>query len=85
MGISIKNDEVEEMIRLMAEKSGKPITEAVRIAVSEWLAAHGHRERTDEEERQRKLDEILHRIRLWPVYDDRDHAELLYDKDGVCK
>lgn len=85
MVISIKNDEVEDMIRLMAQKSGKPITDAVRLAVSEWLAAHGHRERTHEEERQRKLDVILHRVRRWPVHDDRDQADLLHDKDGLCR
>lgn len=85
MGISIKNDEVEAMIRLMAEKSGKPITDAIRIAVSEWLAARGHRERNDEEERQKQIDELLESARRWPVYDDREHGDMLYDRDGLPK
>jgi hypothetical protein len=85
MGISIKNDDVEALIRKMSEKTGKPITDSVGLAVREWLVAHGHYERAAEEARQSAIDEIISRARRWPVYDNRDHGDILYDRDGLPK
>lgn len=83
MGISIKNDEVETLIRQMADAMDKPLTDAVREAAIHWLEAHHVRERTMEEQRQKRLDDLLGRFRKWPVYDDRDHADMLYDENGL--
>jgi hypothetical protein len=85
MGISIKNDEVETLIRQMADAMDKPLTDAVREATLHWLDAHEVRKRTEEEARQKRLDELLEKMRSWPVYDDRDHGDMLYDDDGLPK
>lgn len=85
MGISIKNEEVEALIRQMAQATGKPITESIRLAVLDWLENQNIRQRTNEEVRQKKLDELIKRMHAWPVYDDRDHGDMLYDKDGLPK
>ena len=85
MGISIKNDEVERVIRQMADKTGLPITESIHIAVKAWLASHEDAKAADEAHRRKPLDDIVGRIRRWPVYDDRDHGEMLYDRDGLPK
>jgi hypothetical protein len=83
MGISIKNDEVEALIRQAAEAMDKPITDAVREATAEWLHAHRVRQRSAEEMRQKVIDETLAELRRWPVYDDRNHGDMLYDDDGL--
>jgi hypothetical protein len=85
MGISIKNDEVEAMIRLAAEAMDKPLTDAVREVTAEWLHTRKIRLRSEEEERQKKIDESLAELRRWPVYDDRDHGDMLYDENGLPK
>lgn len=85
MGISIKNDEVEDLIRRVAAAMDKPITDAIRTVTADWLEAHGKKVRSDEEQRQKSLDDILARFRSWPVYDDREHGDMLYDDDGLPK
>ncbi|MAK60163.1 MAG: hypothetical protein CMK09_04215 [Ponticaulis sp.] len=85
MGISIKNDEVESLIRKMAETAGVPITESIRMAVTEWLENHHLQEQVKEDVRQREIDDILEKMRSWPVRDERDHSEILYDRDGLPK
>lgn len=85
LGISIKNDEVESLIRKMSETAGVPITESIRMAVTEWLANHHLQERVKEDARQREIDDILEKMRNWPVKDERDHSEILYDRDGLPK
>lgn len=85
MGISIKNDEVETLVREMAEAMDKPLTDALREAAVTWLELHKLRQRTEEEARQKRIDEILAEIRRWPVYDDRDPDDMLYDDEGLPK
>ena len=85
MGISIQNEEVETLIREIADVLDKPLTDAVREAATTWLEVHRSRERSAEEARQKRLDDILAEFRRWPVYDDRDHADILYDDDGLPK
>lgn len=85
MGISIKNEEVEALIRQMAKETGKPLTEAVGDAVEYWLLSHQRRREEDEAARQKRLDELIKRIHAWPVADPRPHGEILYDEDGLPK
>lgn len=85
MGISIKNEEVEALIREMAEETGKPMTEAVGDAVEFWLISHRRRLAENEAARQKRLDELIKRIHEWPVADPRPHGELLCDEDGLPK
>jgi hypothetical protein len=85
MGISIKNDEVETLIRQMADAMDKPITDAVREATVHWLEDHEIRLRSEEEKRQHYVDAALKRLRDWPVYDDRKHGDILYDANGLPK
>ena len=85
MGISIKNDEVETLIRQLAEVEHAGVTEVIERAVRDRIAKLKQIEAVDEEDRQRRLDETLKRFRSYPVYDDRDHGDMLYDEDGLPK
>jgi hypothetical protein len=85
MGISIKNDEVEAMIRKLAEAEGAGVTEVVERAVRDRIAKLEGLEASEEADRQRRIDETIARFRSYPVYDDRDHGDMLYDKNGLPK
>ena len=82
MGIRIENDEVERLIRRMADRTGLSMTEAVRVAVEGWLA-HGDDAPSEESERQRRIDETLARLRARPVRDAREHGDMLCGPDGL--
>ena len=89
MGISIKNEEVVERIRRLAELWGVSLTEAVGRAVENDLE-RVRREASDEVEARRELARRrLERIRshVLPLPEGvtgSDHSEL-YDHDGLPK
>ena len=89
MGISIKNDRVEALIREMAEKAGLPLTEAVGVAVERWLDDAETRNRRSAEAKRREIDAALKRLRARHVVDDWDPTvsvdDLLYDESGLPK
>ena len=82
MALSIKNDETERLARELAELTGESLTQAIQHSVAERLArvkrhADAHLERE-------RLEEILRRIDLLPVLDDRDPDEILgYGQHGL--
>ncbi|MEO0982808.1 MAG: type II toxin-antitoxin system VapB family antitoxin [Pseudomonadota bacterium] len=85
MGISIKNEEVERLIRTLASKTGESVTDAVRHAVMDRLDLLDRVPAAVEAQRLEKLDKLIAEFRRLPVKDDRDHGEMLYDKDGLPK
>lgn len=81
MGISIKHDEYERLIRQLADERGLSLTEAVGTAVRNEL---------DRSTRSAARNSFMDRIRraqaivaAAPVLDPRPYRDILYDKDGL--
>jgi antitoxin VapB len=80
MGLSIKNQEVETMIRTLAEKRGISMTEAIRQALQAELA----RETAAREAKYQALMEISRRAAALPRISDLTDDEILgYDEYGL--
>jgi antitoxin VapB len=76
MAILIKDQEADQLIRTLAERTGESITEAVKQAVRERL------ERvplTEDEiaDRRRKIDALIARAGAMPTVDDRTPDEIV--------
>jgi antitoxin VapB len=81
MGLNIKSEEARQLAAHLAELTGETITKAVTIAL---------RERLDRIQRQRNVSEIMARAqeiirRSGGAEPYQDHAELLYDEQGLPK
>ena len=77
MGINIENPETEQLIRELAEKTGRGQTEAVTIAV---------REAFDRLEKRGLVERLMAVGRetaplFKPPYDTVEHGDLLYDEE----
>ena len=81
MPISIKDLETDELVRRLAKETGESLTEAIRRAVRERL----ERELKRGDDLAERLLEIGRRCAatLDAPYDSADHAELLYDEQGL--
>ena len=81
MGLNIKNEEAHRLAAQLAALTGETMTKAVTEAI---------RERIERVQRQRNVPEILERAReiirkSGGAQPYTDHAELLYDEDGLPK
>ena len=80
MGLSIKNDEVERMIRALAARRGTPMTEALR----QLLAEEEARAAAEVAERRRRIEEIIARTAALPRLTDLGDDEIIgYDETGL--
>jgi antitoxin VapB len=80
MGMSIKNAEVEAMLRDLATKRGVTLTEALRQALSAEL----EREAEKLAERKKRIQAIIEDFQKLPVLDHRTPDEILgYDENGL--
>ncbi len=85
MTISIRDPQVDHMVRRAALRTGKPITTVVKDAMSDYLARLGP---ADEEWRAQQLRELLDEMDSCPVVDPRSAKEImddLYDERGLPK
>ena len=80
--IQIRNEEVARDIRELASLRRKPLTEAVAEAVRTELV-RARRASTPRAERERKIDEILARVRALPRRGQPLTDDDLYDADGL--
>jgi antitoxin VapB len=84
MAILIKDKEADELIRLLAARTGESITEAVKTAVRQRLQ---NVPRSEEEiaERKRRLAEVLAYFDSLPrINEDLTDDEILgYDEHGL--
>jgi hypothetical protein len=81
--IQIRNPDVVRSIRALAEKTGRPITDAVAQAVEAELK---RREAEDEQEFQRRLraiDAAVERFHALPIVGPLLTDDDLYDDDGL--
>jgi antitoxin VapB len=82
MALSIKHPEADRLARLLAERTGESLTDAVLTAL---------RERMDREQARSDAAQILEELRAirarmarYPVLDDRSPDEILgYDEHGI--
>lgn len=82
MAILIKDQEADQLIRALAERTGESITEAVKQAVRERL----DRVPLSEDEiaaRKRKLGDLIAKCNAMPTVDDRTPDEIIgYNEFG---
>jgi antitoxin VapB len=82
MAILIKDQEADQMIRMLAERTGESITDAVKQAVRERL----DRIPLTEDEiaaRKRKIEALIAKAGAIPIVDDRTPDEIIgYNEFG---
>jgi antitoxin VapB len=86
MALYIRSEEADQLARELAARLNLTITEAVTVALREKLASTP--EPANEERRAAFLafvKEVQARSAARPVRDDRDHADMLYDENGLPK
>lgn len=83
--IQIRNPEVVRAIRALAEKTGRPITEAVAGAVRAELKRRDAVSETEFQRRLRAIDEAVERFHGLPIVGPLLTDEDLYDADGLPK
>ena len=82
MAILIKDQEADQMIRTLAERTGESITDAVKQAVQDRLRKLPLSE-AEIAERKRKLDALVARGRKLKIFDDRTADEIIgYNEFG---
>ncbi len=82
MGLSIKNDETERLVRELARRKGVGVTTAIRLAVSSELAKTPLPKK-DPEKIDAVIREIQERWKAFPPIDMREMDDFLYDEDGL--
>jgi antitoxin VapB len=82
MTINIKDPRTDLLARQLANLTGESLTEAIREAVADRLAAERRKRGRGSVEEIRAL---IDRLNEMPVLDDRSIDEMLYDDDGLPK
>ena len=82
MTVLIKDDEADQLIRLLAQRTGESMTEAVKKAVKERLR-HTPLPEAEIAERKRRIAELLAEADAMPTLDDRTADEIIgYNEHG---
>ena len=80
MALHLEDPQVDELAREVAELDRCSVAEAVNRALKAQ-----REELREREEKRRRVEARLERVRQLPILDPRDHAEMLYDEDGLPK
>jgi antitoxin VapB len=82
MALSIKNQEAERLVRLVAKQTGESLTGAIEQALREkWERIQ---RKPKEPALVERLLEIANRVAALPVLDNRSDDEILgYDENGL--
>lgn len=84
MGLSIKNDEIERLVRDYAKQHGITMTDAIRKAIIQARANDRAEITTAAERRRREIDEIVDAFAKLPVVDPSVNADdWMYDENGL--
>lgn len=84
MGLSIKNDEAERLVRELARRKGVGVTSAIKLAARNELARELRTPTPDWGKRWSDIEQIQARSRALPVLDQRSDDEILgYGNDGL--
>jgi len=79
--VQVRNDEVAREIRELADLMGRPITEALGSVVHNELVRL-RRRMSSADERDRRIEAILERVRKLPRTGETLTDADLYDEDG---
>lgn len=90
MALSIKDAETDRLVRRYAALRRTSFTDAIRLAVGDAIRREGHAIEDDVAERRRlefiaRVRKLQAEVAAAPALDDRNHAEILYDEDGLPK
>lgn len=84
MGLSIKNAEVETLIRQLADQRGISLTEALRQAVAHEIARDAEAKEAALQAKIARVMAIVAELQKLPVLDNRSADEILgYNDNGV--
>lgn len=83
MALSIKNEELDQRIRKLAELTGKSLTTSLRIAVDNEIARHETKKAKDVEAIRAKIREIQKEVAELPRSGLTDDEILGYDEFGI--
>jgi antitoxin VapB len=84
MGLSIKNAEVETLIRQLADQRGISMTEALRQAVTHEIARDAEAKAAEVQAKIARIMAIARETAALPVLDPRSADEILgYDENGL--
>lgn len=84
MGLSIKNDETEKLVRELAKQRGIGVTKAIKLAVDNQLLRDRFAPTDDWSRRLADMGAIQRRSSALPVLDNRSDEEILgYDSTGL--
>lgn len=84
MGLSVKNAEVERMLREVAGRRGVGMTEALRQVLAEELERGGAANAAERQARYDAVMAIAARVAAMPDISDMTDDEILgYDDDGI--
>lgn len=82
MGLSIKNEETERLVRELARRKGVGVTTAIRLAVSNELEKTPPKK--DPEQIRKAIAEIQARSKaLGPMPSMKEMDDWLYDENGL--
>ncbi|NJS14300.1 MAG: type II toxin-antitoxin system VapB family antitoxin [Sphingopyxis sp.] len=84
MGLSIKNDETERLVREYAQEQGLSMTEAIRHAILQVRNSQRATKMADAARRKQAIDDIVDSFAKLPVIDSSVNAdEWMYDENGL--
>lgn len=84
MGISIKNDKVEELARELATRRGISLTEAIRVALEHEVIREREAGARKIDEKRRAIYAIIEKNSSLPRLTDASEDEILgYDEVGA--
>jgi antitoxin VapB len=84
MGLSIKNDDVERMLRELAARRGVSLTEAMRQALVHEIERDDAARKAEVAARVARIMAFVEETKNLPVLDDRSDEEILgYDEHGL--
>jgi antitoxin VapB len=84
MALNIRDREVSDLARKVADATGETLTQAVKTALRERLERVREVDATEQQERYDAIMDFARRWREAPVVDPRPFDEILgYDEDGL--
>ena len=82
MALSIKDPEVDQLARELANRTGETLTDAIRVALRERLRREQGKVKVTD--LGQELAAIRQRCATFPVLDDRSPDDIIgYDKQGL--
>jgi antitoxin VapB len=82
MGLSIKNEETERLVRELARRRGLGVTRAIKLAVNNELAKDGLPKK-DPEKVISEIRELQRRWAEFPPLDMKEIDDWMYDENGL--